>query len=180
MCTFNVAVPQPVSLGSAKKEWRGRAADDHTGCVTPSQTQPRHKHAASALWRLHVTETKAVLLNSVNSPLSGSLKHQLSLLPWVLFSKYLESFSPRKLEGSHTELYLGHSERRIRSIFVWVFFFLLYLTDHPFVSPAGYTAVPGKNKSDSREKEIGESGACLLLSITQNLPNPELKEGVFS
>lgn len=48
------------------------------------------------------------------------------------------------------------------------------------MSPAGYTAVPGKNKSDSREKEIGESGACLLLSITQNLPNPELKEGVFS
>ena len=51
-----------------------------------------------------------------------------SLFPWLLYSKYLESISPKKREGSHMQWYLVHSERRTqfsscyvsRSISYWV------------------------------------------------------------
>lgn len=168
MCTLNATIPQPISLGSAKKECRVSAAYDHTGCVTPPKTQTLHKHTQFALWILHVTKTKAVLLNCVNSPLSGSLKHQLSLLPWVLFSKYPESVSPRKLEGGHTELYWGHFERRTPFLFVLFFFFSLPMVFQGISLNACRVLCSAENQGGSRGKDQGTRGlsASVYLSIT--------------
>lgn len=63
----------PASFLSQQETWVN-AANGHTGCVTLSTTQPVHKHNELELWILHVTKTKAVLLNYINSLLSGSLQ----------------------------------------------------------------------------------------------------------
>lgn len=94
-------------------------------------------------------------------PYQVFLKLQLSLLPWVSFSKYLESASPKTLGGSHIKLYLVHFERRTQSVF-----FLLYLKKHPFRSTAKDTAVLRKNEENfkAKKQDTREVRACWLQS----------------
>lgn len=95
----------------------------------------------------------------------------------MLFSKYLESISPKQLEGSYNELYLVHFER---TQFLFEFFFLSVVSKgNPLMNAAKDAAVLRKNENDSRNEKTKEFGACLLqyFKISQTYP-PKLQKGL--